>query len=104
MKETVYSFTITGVSKSDIDAILGENVQNCDIKQIKGAIGQDIWEIIASDPIASGVLIDLISSIIKALSKKIYKKLKVDVKLSNGKQVSNLTIETLEKLKQRIES
>lgn len=104
MKETVYSFTITGVSKSDIDAILGKNVQNCNIKQFKGAIGQDIWEIIASDPIASGVLIELISSIIKALSKKIYKKLKVGVKLSSGKHASNLTIETLEKLKQRIES
>ena len=104
MKETVYSFTITGVSKDDIYAILGENAQNFNIKQAKGAIGQDMWEIIASDPIASGVLIDLISSIIKALSKKIYKKLKVGVKLSTGEQVANLTIKTLEKLKQRIES
>lgn len=102
MQDQSLIFTITGASTKDIQTILGDYVHNCSIKQNKSVSGNDIWEIITSDPFYSEIVRGIISSMIVELSKEIYKKIKVSILLPTGQSLSNITIETLQVLKQMI--
>lgn len=102
MQDQSLIFTITGACTKDIQTILGDYVHNCSIKQNKSVSGNDIWEIITSDPFYSEIVRGIISSMIVELSKEIYKKIKVSILLPTGQSLSNITIETLQVLKQMI--
>lgn len=56
MQDQSLIFTITGASTKDIQTILGDYVHNCSIKQNKSVSGNDIWEIITSDPFYSEIV------------------------------------------------
>lgn len=65
---------------------------NCKIEDTKGADGgiNEIITILAEDPVLCGIAANLLTEIIKAISKESWNRIKISVKMHDGSSFINL--------------
>lgn len=84
--------TISDLPEEDKIALSKLVSDNCKIGETKGADGgtNEVISILAENPILCGIAANLLTEIVKAISKEAWNKIKISVKMPDGSNFINL--------------
>ncbi|WP_417177108.1 hypothetical protein [Bacteroides sp.] len=84
--------TISDLPEEDKIALSKFVSDNCNIEETKGVDGatNEIITILAENPILCGIAANLLTEIVKSISKEAWSKIKISVKMPDGSNFINL--------------